>query len=147
MAASAANLAKADAKLANLDLKSEAAIEDNLRLFLNLVHPDELYEVSSGQDPNAFLRGSPCFRENKRKLLISLTEIEHNRNGLLRAREALKTLNGRTSKEIGELLQAALRPVRSNPTSGKSAPQAFPNRKHPKSNSDITGTKPKGGGQ
>lgn len=149
LASNEANLAAADNALASLEASNELAIRETLSFFLNLVHPDELYEGTPGKNANAILRGSPCFRDNKRKLLISLTELDKNKSGIISAREALKSLKGKTGADIRGLLSATFTPIRKSlpkikaGTSTPAPPQS--SQQHIYKGSDITGTKPKQG--
>lgn len=146
LAMQSSNLEAADKTLAALEARNEAAIRDSLQYFLMLVHPDSLYEPGTG-DPNALLRATPCFRDNKRKLLIALTELERNKAGLTEARDTLKALRGKTGQESLALLSAALGKVggKTPPARGAPAGSSFGARKHPKPESDITGTRPRSG--
>lgn len=142
-AANEANLAKADLTLASLEGTNDLAIKDTLSLFLNLVHPDELYEISPKADANAFLKDTPCFRDNKRKLLISLTELEKNKNGIISARDALKSMKGKTGIDMKGLLSAALGPVSGNRSVAPPKAAPVPKGNQRQEESDITGTNKK----
>ncbi len=143
MAANAGNLKPAEESLLALEKKNDIAIEDTLYYFLNLVHPDELYEISPKIDPKVFLRKTLCFADNKRKLLIALTEMEDNKRGLILAREALNQISDKTNQEIVSMLGAAFPKVNSAEPRAKKEPFDFNRKKHRIRNSDITKEKEK----
>lgn len=138
MASSASNLKMAQDALAALERKNNLAIDDTLQYFMQLVHPEVLYEMSPKVDGSAVLRKSPCFADNKRKLAIALTAMEENRTGISLARQALDTLSRDTGTDIRGMLQAAFRQVKPAKASAVKEPSDFERKKHKNRQSDIT---------
>lgn len=101
-----ANLQAARSALDLLEKKNRVATLDLLQYFLNLVHPEELDDIAG--DPNQYLRNSPCFGPNKRKLLIALAEMEKNRDGVRETKKLLSDLSGKSRLEVAKLVQAHL---------------------------------------
>lgn len=144
LGASVANLQLAQDSLQGLERKNDLAIEDTLRYFLNLVHPEEADETSLGVNSDEILKRSPCFADNKKRLLQALALMERNKKGLRSARDALQNLSGKHLEGIEGLIQAALQPLQHNNVIASSAPRAGSKRKEEKNRpSDITGTKKK----
>jgi len=137
------NIGAAINALSKLERKNSVATRDILNYLMNLVHPDELYELPPGVDTGAYLRNASCFGPNRKRLLVALYEMEKNKEGIENSKKILKDLAGKSNIEIAKLLQvnfsSEIQPFQIS-TSVK-VPEGIKPQKKGRGKSDISGTK------